>query len=115
MKCVFFSIVIFRSFALNGDCTFDDNKKGNINIVDQKNHILLQHAEYLEDNHDESGFKNADVSLTNGKIPENVINLTPIIIDDDLDASCNNSFHNNTNNQSSHHCSMAEISIISID
>lgn len=105
---------IFRSFALNGDCTFDDNKKGNIVIVDQKNIISLQHSEYLEDNHDESGFKNVDVSLTNGKMPENAINLTPIIIDDDLDASYN-SLQNDTNNQNSHHCSMAEISIISID
>lgn len=103
-----FPFEIFRSFAVSGDCEFEDNKMGNINIVDQKNLILLQHSEYLEDNHDESGFKKADVSLTNGKIPPNAINVTPIIIDDDLDSSY-------TINQSSHHCSMAEISIISID
>lgn len=82
-------------------------------MVNQKNIISLQHSEYLEDNHDECGFKNADVSLTNGKIQNNAINLTPIIIDDDLDASLN--IANDTNNQSSHHSSMAEISIISID
>lgn len=81
--------------------------------MDQKNHVSLQHSEYLEDNHDESGFRNADVSLTNGKVSENAINLTPIIIDDDLDASY--TIAKDTANQSSHHSSMAEISIISID
>lgn len=92
-----------------------DNKKGNIVIVNQKNHISLQHSEYLEDNHDESGFRNANVSLTNGKVMSTgAINLTPIIIDDDLDVSYNCS-HNNTNDQNSHHSSLAEISIISID
>lgn len=114
MKCGF-SFGIFRSIAPNGDCKFDANKKGNVIVVHQKNHMLLQHAEYLEDNQDESGFKKADVSLTNGKMPENAVNLTPIIIDDDQDASYNNSFHKDAHNQSSHHCSMAEISIISID
>lgn len=104
---------IFRSFALGGDCIFDDNKKGNIVIVDQKNVISLQHSEYLEDNHDESGFKKVNVSLTNGKVPNNTANITPIIIDDDPEASFKHT--NDMNNQSSHHCSMAEISIISID
>lgn len=105
-------MLLFRSFAVNGDCAFEDNKIGNINVVDEKS-PTLQHSEYLEDNHDESGFKKANVSLTNGTYPGNAINLTPIIIDDDLDASYSNSFHNNTHGQNSH--SMAEISIISID
>lgn len=93
----------------------NDNKKGNIVIVDQKNHISLQHSEYLEDNHDESGFKSNDVSMTNGKVASsNAINITPIIIDDDLDASYH-SAHNDTKMRNSHHNSMAEISIISVD
>lgn len=105
------------SFAFSGDCSFSDNKKGNIAIVDQKNMVSLQHSEYLEENYDESGFKNTDVSMSNGKMPNMANGESSLILvdddDDDADVSC--SFSKNCNNQNYHHNSIAEISIISID
>lgn len=101
--------VHFRSTSASGDCTFSGNKKGNIAVVD--NVILLQHAEFLEDNYENSGFTNTNVSMPNGKIPIDV--SSPIVIDDteetspfSRNASHNGSFHQNTT---------ADISIISID
>lgn len=100
-----------RFLKFSGDCSFSDHKKGNIAIVDQKNMPLLQHSEFLEENFDESGFKNTDVSMSNGKLCQNE-HSWPIIVDDPnesiqfSDALSNRSFHPN---------STAEISIISID
>lgn len=78
--------------------------------------VSLQHSEYLEENYDESGFKNTDVSMSNGKMP-NMVNgeSSLILVDDDDDADVSCSYSKNSNNQNYHHNSIAEISIISID
>lgn len=67
----------------------------------------LQYSEYLEDNYDESGFTNRDVSMSNGKLPNG---HSPIDISDESSVIINastseNSFQNKE----------ANISIISID
>lgn len=102
--------VYFRSFAFNGDCAFNGNKKGNIAIVDQKNMTSLQHSEFLEDNYDESGFKNAAVSITNAKLLNG--QSSPILIDDNEESSSSSHTSNNKSYQAD---TIAEISIITID
>lgn len=99
-----------KSLTISGDCLFSDNRKGNIVIVDQENMVLLQHAEFLEDNYDGSGFKNNDVSMLNCANGHSSL----IQIDDnedDTDDTC--TFSKGSKNY--HHNSTAEISIISID
>lgn len=67
---------------------------------------LLQHSEFLEENFDENGFQNTDVSISNAKHCRDE-HSSPIIVDDpDESIQCDGSFHPNTT---------AEISIISID
>lgn len=103
------SIFRYRSFTASGDCTFNGNKKGNIAIV---NHVVsLQHSEFLEDNYEESGFTNTDVSMPNGNIlnGRNILS-SPISIDDTEESSPSAS-----HNESLHQNTTADISIISID
>lgn len=70
----------------------------------------LQISEFLEDNYDESGFGNADVSFTNKKLTNG--HSSPIVIDDIEDESYSPPASNNENFQRN---STADISIISID
>lgn len=72
---------IFSQFSFAGDCALNGNSKGNIAIIDQNKIVPLQHSEFIENNFDESGFKKADVSMSNGEISNRL--GSPISIDDE--------------------------------
>lgn len=73
--------------------------------------IALQHSEFLEENYDESGFTNTDVSMPNGKIPNVTNGHSSFILIDDTEESS----HSASDNASFHQNTTADISIISID
>lgn len=81
--------------------------------------VSLQHSEFLEDNYDESGFTNTDVSMSNGKFTTEDGHSSPILIDENDEDDANDeshSFHQHeSNNQSSHTNTDADVSIICID
>lgn len=108
-----FKLDLDKSLTISGGCSFSDNNKGNIVIVDQQIMVSLQHAEFLEDNYDGSGFKNTDVSMVkcaNGhSSPIQVIQID----DDEDDNDDSSTFSKGSKNL--HHNSTADISIISID
>lgn len=84
-------------------------------IVNQNHMIALQHAEFLENNRDESGFKNIDVSMSN----ENLLNYanrhSSLIHIDNNDVMADDSHTFSKDSNHYHHNSTADISIISID
>lgn len=76
-------------------------------IVDQMSLVSLQHSEYLEDNYDESGFTNNDVSMSNGKLPNGINGHSPR---DTTDVG-SNLFNSASPNRSLHDNKEADISI----
>lgn len=53
-----------ESVKFSGDCAMEGNKKGNIVVINHTKWGALQHSAFLEENFDESGFNNRDVSVS---------------------------------------------------